>query len=83
MSYMVLWHAADKPTLYEADDFASLEEAKAAIDGFAAKYPWNNYLLVHVEDDRRGTGKRPHPWGNGEITMMGVGQTAVQAKETK
>lgn len=63
MTFMVLWRAINKPTLFESEEYESYKEAaKAALD-FHTKFPWNTYLVVHIETVFAGIGKTPHPLG--------------------
>jgi hypothetical protein len=61
MSYLILWRAVDKTTLYESEEYEARSDADAGLKEFHEKYPWNTYLLVRIEDARHGTEKRPEP----------------------
>lgn len=59
MKYMILWSAADVPSLYESEQYDTKPEADAELATFKQKYPWNTYLLVAVEEIAQGTGINP------------------------
>ena len=67
MTYLLLWRAIDKPTLFESEEFESFKEAAAAMVECHAKYPWNTYLVAQIETTAVGTGKIPNP--GGEFTV--------------
>lgn len=58
MTYMILWNAVDKPTLFESEEYETYHEADAALMEFHAKYPWNTYLLVKIEKTASGNGEQ-------------------------
>ncbi len=59
MTYMVLWRATDKPTLFESDEYETFKEAEAALIEFSKTYPWNTYLLVRIEQAKPATSENP------------------------
>lgn len=67
MTYLLLWRAIDKPTLFESEEFESFKEAAAEMAACHEKYPWNTYVVAQIESVAVGTGKIPNPLG--EVTF--------------
>jgi hypothetical protein len=83
MTWMILWAAIDKPTLFESDEYETLLEAEHDLRIYHARYPWNTYYLVRVERTRKGTGRIPPPLDGVTITLAGDWDDANEQRGDK